>query len=416
MDEKEYRDIINILEEKRKAYNSEQEKIFKKKCEEFEINNQLLYKKTKEGRSLRVIKRDEVEAILYMMHTHPIGGHFGMETTYEKIKRRFYWKGMLGDIKRYIQQCDTCQRRGKIGGKSYLNPIKVENAFDRIGIDYVGPLPRTKRGNKYILVVIDYLTKWIEVKALKEATAEATADFIYKGIICRHGCPKIILSDNGTHFKNRLIQQICEKFGIKHKFSSPYHPQTNGLVERFNRTLCESLAKTLEKENQWDEKLEEVSLAYRTNKQATTGKTPFYLLYGREAKLPNEIIEEKVPQQTLKRESELNRQFELIELQDQRKEAQERIMGKQTKQKVRHDRKIRKEEIFQIGDKVLIKEAYKDNQRSGKLSPNWKGPYYIHQVYGKGAYKLKTLDGKILKNTQNIRNLKRYFENFKRDV
>src|ERR1700743_1289594 len=323
---------------------------------------------------------------------------------------------MLGDIRKYIQQCDICQRRGKIGGKGYLYPIKVENAFDRIGIDYVGPLPRTRRGNKYILVVIDYLTKWIEVKALKEATAETTADFIYKGIICRHGCPKVILSDNGTHFKNKLIQQLCEKFEIKHKFSSPYHPQTNGLVERFNRTLCESLAKTLEKENQWDEKLEEVSFAYRTNKQATTKETPFYLLYGREAKLPNEIIEERVPQPISVKDNELNRQFELIELQERRKETQERITEQQIKRKTKHDQKVKKEETFRIGDKVLVKEAYKENQRSGKLSQNWKGPYYIHQVYGKGAYKIKTLDGKILKNTHNIRNLKRYFGEFKRDV
>src|ERR1700743_1727762 len=106
---KENKNIIDILENRKKAYNNEQEKLFKKKCEGFEINNQLLYKKTKEGRNLRVIKQDEAEAILYMMHTHPTGGHFGVETTYEKIKKRFYWKGMIGDVKRYIQQCDTCQ-------------------------------------------------------------------------------------------------------------------------------------------------------------------------------------------------------------------------------------------------------------------------------------------------------------------
>src|ERR1700743_2176877 len=117
MDNKEYQDIIDILEGRKKARNNEQEKLFKKKCDGFEVKNQLLYKKTKEGRDLRVIKKDEIEAVLYMMHTHPIGGHFGIETTYEKIKGRFYWKGMLGDIKKYTQQCDACQRRGKTGGK-----------------------------------------------------------------------------------------------------------------------------------------------------------------------------------------------------------------------------------------------------------------------------------------------------------
>ena len=131
-----------------------------------------------------------------------------------------------------------------------MNPITVEVPFERIGIDFVGPLPRTRKGNKYILVATDYLTKWPEAKAMKEATAKVTVEFIYKGIICRHGCPKIILSDRGTHFNNEMVNELCKKFEIKHKLSSPYHPQTNGLVKRFNRTLCKSLAKVCEKENQ----------------------------------------------------------------------------------------------------------------------------------------------------------------------
>src|SRR5215216_3369751 len=174
----------------------------------------------------------------------------------------------------------------KKGGKSYLNPIKVGEPFERIGIDFVGPLERTKKGNKYILVVTDYLTKWPEAKAMKEATAENVVKFIYEGIICRHGCPKIILSDRGTHFKNKLVEGLCEKFEIKHKLSSPYHPQTNGLVERFNRTLCESLAKVSEKENQWDEHVEQVLFGYWTTTHRTAKRIPFYLTYGREAQLP----------------------------------------------------------------------------------------------------------------------------------
>jgi hypothetical protein len=159
-----------------------------------------------------------------MMHNHPTAGHFGTEKTYEKIKERFYWKGMLQDIKQYIKYCDTCQRRGKKGGQGYLNPIKTERPFERIGIDFVGPLSQTKNGNRYILVAMDYLTKWPEAKAMDKATAENVTEFIYKEIICRHGTPKIIMSDQGSHFKNQMMKGLCEKFKIKHKLSSPYHP------------------------------------------------------------------------------------------------------------------------------------------------------------------------------------------------
>ena len=148
-----------------------------------------------------------------------------------------------------------------------MNPIEVGEPFERIGIVFVELLKKTRRGNKYILVVTDYLTKWLETKAMKDATATNVVKFIYKVIICRHRWPKIILSDRGTHFKNKLVEELCEKFEIKHKLSAPYHPQTNGLVERFNCTLCESLAKVSERENQWDEHIEQVLFAYQKNIQ-----------------------------------------------------------------------------------------------------------------------------------------------------
>src|SRR5206468_675499 len=112
--------------------------------------------------------------------------------------------------------------------------------------------------------------KWPEAKPMRDATAENVVKFIYERIICRHRCSKIIMSDRGTHFKNKLVDELCRKFEIKHKLSSPYHPQTNGLVERFNCTLCEALAKVSEKENQWDEHIEQLLFAYRTTKHSTT--------------------------------------------------------------------------------------------------------------------------------------------------
>ena len=133
---------------------------------------------------------------------------------------------------------------------------------------------------------MDYFTKWPIAKALKKAITKAVSKFIYQKIICEYGCPEVLQSDRGTHFVNRVIEDLTEKFRIKHRLSSPYHPQTNGLVERFNQTLCEKLAKLSEETDQWDEFVDPALMAYRTTKHLATEVTPFLLTYGREAVLP----------------------------------------------------------------------------------------------------------------------------------
>ena len=196
---------------------------------------------------------------------------------------------MRKDIEIYIKSCDQCQRKGKPQGENELNPIKIKEPFYQIGIDFVGPLPITERGNKYIIVAMDYFTKWPEAKAVSEATAKEVSKFIYEDIICRHGCLKKILSDRGSHFNNQMIRELMEKFKIKHGFSTPYHPKTNGLVERFNKTLCEALAKLENNgKNNWDLNIAPILFAYRTNKHNSTKIEPFYLVYGRKGILPND--------------------------------------------------------------------------------------------------------------------------------
>ncbi len=150
----------------------------------------------------------------------------------------------------------------------------------------MGPLTITKRGNRYIVTAMDYFTKWPIMKAFKEATAKTVSKFIYQKIICEHGCPEVLQSDQETHFVNRVIEDLTEKFRIKHHLFLPYHPQTNGLVERFNQMLCEKLAKLSEETDNWDKFVDPVLIAYRMTKHSATGVTPFLLTYGREAVLP----------------------------------------------------------------------------------------------------------------------------------
>ena len=211
----------------------------------YQIKDEKLYRIKNQIPHL-VIKRSEYQGIMYLLHDHELSAHFGIKSTQEKAKEKYYWKGMDKDIEEYVKSCDQCQKRGKISSKYPLNPIVVKEPFYQIGIDFVGPLPSTKGRKRYIIVAMDYFTKWPEAKAVTRDTAEETARFLYEDIICRHGCPQKIISDRGTHFKNRLIELLTEKFNIKHNLSTSYHPQTNGLVKYFNCILYESLAKTVQ--------------------------------------------------------------------------------------------------------------------------------------------------------------------------
>jgi hypothetical protein len=179
-----------------------------------------------------------------MFHNDPTAAYNSKEKMMEKIKKRFYWPQMFEDIKNYVQSCDSCQKRGRASRIEPLHPIPIGQPFHHIGINYVRPLPVSSKGNKYIIVAIDYLTKWPEAKPVRHNDAKTTVQFVYEDIICRHGCPGEILTDRDTHFNNHLLHELLQKFEVPHRMSTPYHPQTNGLVERFNRTLIEALART----------------------------------------------------------------------------------------------------------------------------------------------------------------------------
>jgi transposase InsO family protein len=407
MNEQNYQNIFNYLSRQEIPSNltqPKQQRRFKNYCNSFVLQQNFIYKidNRKDNNFLKVIKRPEMEPLLYMMHNDPLAGHFATDTMFAKIRERYFWPQMYADIREYVQTCDACQRRGKSRINQALHPIPVTGPFHRIGIDFVGPLPLTDKGNRYIIVAIDYLTKWPEARPLPRATADVTAEFLYEEIICRHGCPQEIQSDRGTHFNNHMISTLLERFEIDHRFSTPYHPQSNGLVERFNRTLCEALAKTAKQIKQWDNYVAPILFAYRTSKQATTKITPFFLTYGREAKLPLDDLSSNI--------DNLEQRIQTIidKLPNERQAALNEISISQTKQKNRWDQRIAHLVTFAIGDKVLLFDAAQEKQWSRKLDEKWKGPYYVHNCLPNGAYKLRTIDGRVLRAPQNGSYLKLY--------
>ena len=186
-----------------------------------------------------VLPPDWREVAMTHYHDNPTGGHNGKDMTHGKIKTRYWWPNMRSRIDAWVDTCGICgQCRGpNPRHRATLQPIEVNEPFHRIAIDIVGPLPPTLRGNRFILVIVDVFSKWSEAISLPNHTAKQVATAILQNWIARYGVPKEILSDQYTEFESALFQHFCNMLGIKKIRSAPYHPSSNGAVERLNRTL-----------------------------------------------------------------------------------------------------------------------------------------------------------------------------------
>ena len=259
------------------------------------IKNGLLERKITNKNKIEwviVLPESMVGKILKAYHDDPISGHSGLFQTYEKIKSKYYWPKMNKRITKYIQNCESCQfnKTGLGNSTALLKSIVVSAPFEKIGIDILGPLPRSS-GKEYIIVVTEYFTRWVEMKALARKDAKSTAKFLIENILCRHGCPKSILSDQGRNFISEIVQEVGRFMNTKWQLSTAYHPQTNGLTERVNRTVCTMLTHYCQEQNQtrWTQVLPLINFAYNSNVNRSTQMSPFYLLYGREPILPIDL-------------------------------------------------------------------------------------------------------------------------------
>ena len=372
-----------------------------KQAHKFTIYKDNLYRyNTENGIIRKVLNKQEAEEIMYSYHQHPLGGHLAYNNTLHKIASRYYWENMTKDIMEYVKKCHRCQRHGKKSLKEELYPVPVSvKPFDRIALD-VKHVQASRSGNRYIIAGIDYLTKYVEARPIRFQTASEIALFLYEEIICRHGCPTIIVSDNGKPFVSKMIQQVCRNFSIIHKTTTPYNPQSNGLIERFNRTLGQILQKrTKEEKDDWDSYLPAALFAYRTIKQGSTKNTPFFLLYGYEPKTPFDIDHHVYERNSPKFDAILRHRtiHQIYNLNRIREMAVQNIQRAQETQKKQIEKKIldeRKElkPPFKLGDIVLIYRDYLSTSWSAKLQDKWEGPYVIQHILGKGTYHIKSMD------------------------
>jgi hypothetical protein len=227
--------------------------------------------------------------LLEEYHDSPLSGHLATRRTRLRLEDKYYWPSLSDDVKTYFKSCTVCalQRRSTL--RSYLNPLELATRpFEALGLDFMGPiLPHSPLGNNHILVITDYFTKWVEVIPLRTTSALVTAKALMDRVILYHGPPKNVVTDRGPNFTSELFSSLCKALNVKHLRTIAYHPQTNGLTERFNRTMVEMIRKYLEKRfSRWEDALGPVAFAYRNSVHSSTNETPYFLNHGRDPVLP----------------------------------------------------------------------------------------------------------------------------------
>ncbi|XP_022014263.1 uncharacterized protein LOC110913749 [Helianthus annuus] len=341
----------------------------------------------------RCVSREEGAGILRHVHEGLTGGHHGAHVTAQKVfDCGFYWPTVVDDAAEFVRKCDRCQRTGNISSKDEMpqNPIQVLEVFDVWGIDFMGPFPSSS-GNRYILVAIDYVSKWVEAQASPSNDARVVVRFLKK-LFTRFGTPRAIISDRGTHFCNAVMEKALERYGVTHRLSTAYHPQTSGQVENANRGVKRILEKTVGKSRQdWSDKLDDALWAFRTAYKTPLGTTPFMIVYGKACHLPVELEHRAL--WALKTvnldltEAARRRFFQIHELEALRDAAYDRSWSIKEKSKALHDRKLRKLKEFKVGDQVLLFNS-RLKLIAGKLKSRWSRPYVVKEVFPYGTVEL----------------------------
>ena len=300
------------------------------------------------------------------------------------------------------KECNKCQRLGKISCRHMmpLNPILVVNLFDVWGIDFMGPFP-SSLGYLYILVGVDYVSKWVEAVPCRAADHRVVLKFLKENIFSRFGVPKAIISDGGSHFCNKLFESLFTKYGVKHKVTTPYHPQTSGQVELANREIKTILMKVVNsKRKDWSLKLLDSLWAYRTSYKTILGMSPYRLVYGKAWHLPVEI-EYKAWWAVKKLNLDMGRDglkrlLDINELEELRNDAYLNSRIAKDKLKRWHDQLIARKH-FQKGDQLLLYDS-KLHLFPGKLKSSWAGPFTIQEVYLNGSIDLlNAKDNRVFK-------------------
>ncbi|MGH0129364.1 UNVERIFIED_CONTAM: hypothetical protein FKN15_043515 [Acipenser sinensis] len=327
--------------------------------------------------------------VLKAHHGTPGTGHFGVTKTLRRLRQSFYWGQCRRDVEDHCRRCDTCTARKGPPGRSHapLQQYQVGGPMERVAVDVLGPFPRSEKGNRFVLVALDYFTKWPEAYALPDQEAETVAEALLEGFFSRFGIPQELHSDQGRNFESRVFAEMCRRMGIQKTRTTPLHPQSDGLVERFNRTLAVQLAvTTASHQKDWDTQLPLVLLACRSAVQDSTACTPALLMLGRELRTPAEMIFGR-PSDTpsVPPGPEYARRLQ-DRLEVAHHFAREQLQAAGVRQKRNYDLRARGRH-FIAGELVWIFSPKRKRGRCPKLDSHWLGPCQVLERIGGGVYR-----------------------------
>ena len=330
--------------------------------------------------------------VMQACHDPPQSGHLGEAKTLQRLRQSYHWYGMGADVRKYIQRCPQCkaQKSSSPTQRAKLQTYQAGAPMDRLHLDVLGPFPISSSGNKYILVIMDQFTRWVEAFPIPDQGAETTAKTLVNDFISRFGAPLELHTDQGRNFESALFKNICQLFQISKTRTTPYHPASNGQVERFNRTLLHMIRCYVDqRQKNWDEHLPLLTAAYRSAQHSSTGFTPNMLMLGREVHQPQDIwlgVAERKHGEKEPPEYVHDLQKSLGEVHEM---ARQHLHAAQQRQKRTHDLRAQ-QHSYNVGDLIYVRDSTKRKGFSPKLQAPWKGPCIVKARCGPVLYAILT--------------------------
>lgn len=341
-------------------------------------------------RYIFVVPKNMQPKVLEYCHDNRSAGHLGQTKTYEKLKQCSIWYGMSQDSKLYVENCKVCNKNKKpnIKPRAALGEYHAGYPLHRVHFDILGPLPVTKQGNKYILMIIDQFTKWLEIVPIPNQNSITIAKAMVDNFISKYGCPSELHSDQGKNVDGVLIRKLCDLLQIAKTRTTAYHPQSNGQVERYNRLVLQAIRCYINnKQSEWDIHLQQIAGAIRATENRQTKFTPNFLFLGRETTQPIDLIlgtcnlnnpEKDIPEYVQDLRTNMVECHEI---------ARSNICKAQHRQKRYYDTNLY-QNTYNVGDVVLKVDSATTLGQSSKLKSPWKGPYVILEVKSPVLFKI----------------------------